>query len=221
MSFGREGDLVTRSARPAGRRRPGPLTWLALGLVLLVGAGVALWFILPIRTVTVSGNRQLTAARARQLAGADQNFGWLYYGAWRAEQLTRSPWVRSVKITKVFPDKLNIELTERRPGARLMRDGREVAIDWDGTVLPGGALTGPHISGWGPERRMEALQVARLLARYNVESVAYTPSGFTVQTAQGTAWSGSVLSLRKYAGGVTMYPGKRINIYPWGVSVQE
>ena len=204
-----------------------PRLWLSLALLLVVAALVSLWFGLPVRTVTVSGNHFLSAAQVRQLAGLTAPFtgkrpgGWLYYGAWRAGGLTRSPWVRAARITKRFPGVVEVEVTEREPGVQLRQRERFVAMAWDGTVLPGGPLRGPQISGWGPDRLTDALRAARLMARYNVQSVTYTPQGMTVKTAQGTAWSGSYTSLLKYAASVRMFPGKRVNIYPWGVSVQE
>ena len=192
-------------------------------LVATLGGGAAagLWFGLPVRHVEVKGNRVLSAARVTQLAGVRKDFGWLYYEEWFAGKLAHNPWIRHATITKVFPDRVVIEIEERSPAARLARDGRVVSIDWDGTVLPGAWAQGPVIRGWGPDRTRESVEAARILKRYNVRSVEYSPSGLTVQTARGTIWSGSLLSLQKYATGVTMYRAKRINIYPWGVSVQE
>lgn len=204
-----------------------PRTWALIAVVLLVGVLAGLWFGLPIRTVKVSGNHFLTAQQVQQLAGLTPPFigkrpgGWLFYGAWRAAGLRQSPWIVSARITRRFPGAVEVAVVERTPAARLRQDGREVALAWDGTVLPGGPLTGPLVAGWGPQRLADALRAARLMARYNVQSVTYSPQGITVETAQGTAWSGSYASLRKYGAGVKMYPGKRVNIYPWGVSVQE
>ena len=78
------------------------------------------------------------------------------------------------------------------------------------------------MSGWGPDRTADALFAARALARYNVESVTYTPTGITVQTNQGTIWSGDAALLLKYGQAIeTQAQGGRINLYPWGVSVQR
>lgn len=193
----------------------------AVALLLLAGLLLAVWFGLPIRSVRVEGNRALSSARVAELAGVRKGFGWVYYGAWRASALEQHPWVRGATLTRVFPDTVVVRVEEREPAARVVRDGREVVIAWDGVELPGAKPLGPLLSGWGPDRTDEAIAAARLLARYNVNSVDYTPSGLTVKTAAGTVWSGSLASLQKYAAGVTMNPGKRVNIYPWGVSVQE
>ena len=198
--------------------------WASLGLLLVLGALVGLWFGLPVRTVTVSGQSRLSEAQVRDLAGLTPGFSWAYYGRWRARGLEQSPWIASARVTRRFPDTVEIRLSERVPYARWRRPGGEVvAVAQGGTVLPGAGDVSrlPLLGGWGPERLADALFVARALERYNVQSVAYTPSGVTVKTASGTVWSGDPRTLLGYAGAVTQFPGKRIHIYPWGVSVQE
>ncbi|WP_235514663.1 cell division protein FtsQ/DivIB [Deinococcus sp. Leaf326] len=209
-------------------RRVRPWVWWASGgSVVFVAALAASWLLLPVRTVTVSGNGHLSTAEVRRLAGLDpvlgSEFGWLYYGRWRARGLLDSPWVASARVTRIFPDQVSIEVTERRPFARWQPPGGEaVTLAEGGEVLPDGPTTGlPVLSGWGPDRLKTALTAARALSRYTVQSAAYTPSGVTVRTANGSVWSGDLNSLLKYAGSISMYPNQHINIYPWGVSVQE
>ncbi len=80
----------------------------------------------------------------------------------------------------------------------------------------------PVISGWGPERSDDALYAAGALSRYNVKSVEYSPTGITVQTDKGTIWSGDRALFLKYAAAIeSQSEGSRINLYPWGVSVQK
>ena len=211
------------------RERPARFWWGLLAAVLLIAVLVGLWFLLPVRQVRVSGNVHLSAAQVRQLAGLTPPFtggarpgGWLYYGAWRAGGLRHSPWIRSAQIVRRFPGVVEVQLTERVAAARWQRpDGQTVSVAWDGTVLPGAAPTGPLLIGWGPDRLPLARAAAQAFERYNVQSVQYTPSGLTLKTAQGTIWSGNLDSLLKYSGSVKMFAGKRINIYPWGVSVQQ
>ena len=269
------GEKTPRSRR---RRRLRPLGWGVLAALILSALLAGLWFLLPIRTVTVSGNRFLTRAQVLALAGLTAPFygskrpsgwlsgGWLYYGGWRAAGLRASPWVASARIVRRFPGSVGIQLMERTPAARwqqpdgsvytvapdgtrrpgahrpgrvvtLAYDGQErvgsdpagrvVVIAWDGTVLPGadphaGPNAGlPLLSGWGPDRLPDLLRAALLLSGYNVLSVRSTPSGITVQTSKGTVWSGSMDSLLKYAGSVKMFANRHINLYPWGVSVQQ
>lgn len=209
--------------RPAERpKRSRRTAWLSLlGAALLIGLVVGAWYAYPVRSVQVTGNRVLSAARVAELAGVDKSFGWLYYGAWRARALEAHPWVLRASIRKVWPGTVRVSVTERTPGATIRRGDRTVVVDLDGTVLPGAKPIAPLVRGWGPDRSREAIDAARLLARFDVRSVTYTPSGFTLETARGTLWSGSLLSLQKYGSGVTMYAGKRVSIYPWGVSVGE
>ncbi|WP_237724916.1 cell division protein FtsQ/DivIB [Deinococcus alpinitundrae] len=196
-----------------------------LSALILAGGGFALWRYLPIRTVQISGNRHLSSLEVKRLAGlsGERPFGWAYYGAWRAGALRDNAWVASAQLTRVFPDRVEVHLSERVPVAQVRaRSGALSVIAADGTVLPGAAPTGPIISGWGPDRTADALFAARALARYNVESVTYTPTGITVQTNQGTIWSGDRALLLKYGQAIeTQAQGGRINLYPWGVSVQR
>lgn len=219
------GEQVSSAApEPEHAPRLARLPWKrALGGLALAGALAASWALLPVRQVTVTGNRQLTSAEVQRLAGLHGSFGWLYFGAWKARGLLGSPWVAAAQVTKHFPDRVEIQVTERVPVARWQDGGGQVrALAADGTLLPGvapGAL--PLISGWGPERRAEAVRVLTGLSGYNVKSVHYTPSGLRVKLAAGSVWSGDPESLLKYAGSLSMYPNRHINIYPWGVSVQE
>ncbi|WP_236704681.1 cell division protein FtsQ/DivIB [Deinococcus grandis] len=217
-------DAAESLAEPAPRRRSRRPLWAALAAVLVVGAGVGAWFALPVNTVTVSGNVRLSEARVQALAGLDGTFGWLYYGTWRARGLLDSPWVQSAVVTRTFPDRVAIAVTERTPRARWQRrTGEVVAVARDGTVLPGAAGTGalPLIRGWGPDRLPEVLHLLDTLGRYTVQTVTYTPSGVRVKLKTGSVWSGDLNALVKYAGSISMYPDRDIYIYPWGVSVQE
>lgn len=198
---------------------------VALSALIIAGGAFALWRYLPVRAVQISGDRHLSSLEVKRLAGlsGEKPFGWLYYGAWRASALRDNAWVASAQLTRVFPDRVEIRLTERVPVAQVRaRSGALSVIADDGTVLPGASPTGPVISGWGPDRTADALFAARALARYNVESVTYTPTGITVQTSKGTIWSGDKALLLKYGQAIeTQAPVGRINLYPWGVSVQR
>ncbi|WP_034385097.1 cell division protein FtsQ/DivIB [Deinococcus sp. YIM 77859] len=204
------------------KRRWARVGW-SLVAVLVAGALVGSWFAFPIRTVKVLGNVRLSDAQVRRLAGLTPGFAWPYYGTWRAQGLRESPWIRSAVVTRRFPDTVTVQVVERVPFARWVRpDGQVVTLAEDGRVLPGARNVGalPLLSGWGPNRVRDALFALRALQRYNVQSVAYTPSGLTVKTATGSLWSGDLNTLLKYAGAIVQFPEQQIHIYPWGVSVQ-
>lgn len=209
--------------------------WMLGGLTLLLAGLAASWFALPIRQVAVTGNKVLSAAEVKALSGARPGSGWLYYGPRQARGLLSNPWIASASVTRHFPDSVEIAITERQPVLRLVSQsepgsnpvptstGRPALVADGGLILPWkpGFEKLPEVSGWGPERLAESVLVTRALSRYTVQSVAYSPSGLSVKTAGGTAWSGDPKSLMKYAGSISMYPNKKINIYPWGVSVQQ
>ncbi len=206
-------------------QRFGWLLSIVLAVLVVGGAAVGLWYGLPIKAVQITGNRHLSVGQIKQLAGlsGQKPFGWLYYGLWRATGLRDEPWIASAQLTRIFPDRVEISLAERSPVAQVRaRSGAVSVIAADGTILPGAAPTGPIISGWGPDRTQDALFAVRAFSRYNVESVTYTPTGITVQTGKGTIWSGDIKLLLKYGQAIeTQAPGGRINLYPWGVSVQR
>ncbi|MBZ9714587.1 cell division protein FtsQ/DivIB [Deinococcus multiflagellatus] len=224
-----EGETLALDPIPAPpavrpRRRVRRRVFALAACLLTVGGAVGAWYALPIRTVTVSGNAHLSPQEVKALAGLSPDFGWLYYGAWRARGLLDSPWVASAVVTRTFPDRVQVQLTERQPRARWRQpNGKIVAVAADATVLPGARKTEalPLIEGWGPNRVNEVLGLLDALARYNVQSVAYTPTGLTLKVANRRVWTGDVQALLKYAGSISMYPNSEISIYPWGVSVQE
>ncbi len=215
---------LVSTLRPPSRRR----WWWIGGSAVLAGALAASWFALPIRTIEVTGEQHLNDGRVRELAGLTPNFGWLYYGAWRARGLLDDPWILSASVTRRFPDAVAVQINERRPVARWQKaTGTVVWVAADSTVLPmtpeqNAELAAlPLIQGWGPSRLKDALKVLTALGGYNVESVAYTPTGLRAKMPTGSVWSGDLKFLLKYAGSIGMYPKQNINIYPWGVSVQE
>lgn len=196
---------------------------LLLPLALLAAA-LASYFALPVRAVQVRGNGQLSPAQVLALADLAASErprpGWLYLqGDFPA--LRAHPYVQDVALEKPAPGLVVLHVTERRPAARHRTPRGEAVVAADGTVLPGAPPVGPLIVGYGPSRLDEGLAAARLLARYDVQSVAYSPWGLTVRTARGTVWGGSLSTMRLYADGVAMIELQRMNIYPWGVSSQQ
>lgn len=218
-------ELIAAPQQTAGRGwRPRGKWWVVGTGVLAATLLAASWFALPIREITVTGNKQLSAAHVKELAGLTPGFGWLYYGHWRARGLLENPWVGSALVTRHFPSSVTVEVTERKPVARWEQPGgKVVALSSDGDVMPGaGGLDKlPLIQGWGPERQGDALKMLGVLSGYNVQSVVYSPTGLKAKLPTGSVWTGDPESLVKYAGSISMYPNTNINIYPWGVSVQE
>ena len=195
--------------------------------LLLISAILGGSFFFPrVTNIKVSGNRHLSPLEVMELAGVRKDNPWLWYGVTsHAQAALSSPWVQSMKVARVFPSSVEITLTERTPYARLKRDGGIMALAQDGTVLPGGALVGPLISGWGRDRRLEALEVVAALEGYGVTGIRYASSGLRISSTKGSLWVESLNSLYRYASLLATLEsgteGKMTYIYPWGVSVQQ
>jgi cell division protein FtsQ len=141
----------TSGARRAGRPRAGwRRVWLrraiavgALGSAL--AAGYMLWLrdssLVAVREVSIVGigsaeRDEVSAA----LAEAARGMTTLHV---REDELrevaARYPTVRTVSADASFPNGLTIEVTEREPVALVDRDGKDLPVAGDGTVLPGAA----------------------------------------------------------------------------------
>ena len=102
----------------------------------------------------------LDLANVRSMASLDA-------GAVR-RRLERLPWIKTAELRRVFPDRLDVRITERKPSALWARGGRNYLIDDTGRVLsPVGASAGldlPRVSGEGAAS--EAAALLALLERY-------------------------------------------------------
>lgn len=76
-------------------------------------------------------------------------------------RIEKLPWVDSVEITRDFPGRLGVRISERKPYAVWRHDGREHLIDQTGRVLqavPAGSVAGlPRVAGQGADREAAAL----------------------------------------------------------------
>lgn len=82
-------------------------------------------------------------------------------GAIVRERMERLPWIASATITRVFPDRLEVRVTERTPFAVWHRGEREYLIDGTGRVLSAittGSVTHlPRVAGEGAAGNAAAL----------------------------------------------------------------
>lgn len=140
-----------RRSEPPRRRRPNPLLVLlrpltaALLLVALPG-GLAAWVLtsplFQVREVEVAGGSQrvpvdwvagtLAPLEGKNLVGLPlQDI---------AAQLRRNPWIATVELRKELPGLLAVEVSERRPVALLLSEGRLVYADAAGRpIVPVGS----------------------------------------------------------------------------------
>jgi cell division protein FtsQ len=208
------------------------VTRVVVTLLVMGALFAASWFVLPVEHVTVQGNNHLPANLVARLANANTGQPWLWIDASRATALEAHPWVQSSVITRRFPNSVEINLVERVPAATVInRDGSRVAVALDGTLLPNAlsntGLPDVTIRGWGgndANNLKSALQILSLLQKEKVKEIRYTPQGFTILKSNsekpGTIFTDSYASLLVHGGSVTMTASLRVNIHPWGVSIQ-
>jgi len=164
--------------------------WTRIWLAVIIGAGVALAFVIAnlagvpamaeaevarmasdagfeVRRVRVTGTNRMDEREvyARALAQRDRAMPAVDVEALRA-QLLELPWVADARVSKQLPDTLAIDIVEREPHAVLVRPDRLVLIDRGGHELaplaPEDAAGRLRISGPGAARQVAALD--RLLA---------------------------------------------------------
>lgn len=117
------GDLDARTAPRARQKKgggAGKFIALLVTLAVLVGAGVGVYFsnLFAIEQVTVTGVEHLTASEMTALANVPSDTTLLRVDAATIESnVARDAWVESVAVQRVFPNTLNLAVTERTIGA--------------------------------------------------------------------------------------------------------
>ncbi len=141
-----------------------PLGRIALGLAGAALAGAALvggWRALRsatfcrLKTVEVANCRHLTREEILTMAGVEPGQDLLRLNLKQmGEQLTRNPWVETVRIRRFLPDGLSIAITEREPLA-VVNMGFIYYLDKKGTVFKvlnqGDRLDYPVITGFSED----------------------------------------------------------------------
>jgi len=177
-------------------RLPGEWSYRARRSLLAAVCGISLaasvWYGLPrllhlakahpyfaLTSIAVEGNRRITRGEVLQWAGVNQSSStWDAAPGMVRLRLQSHPWVERVSAQREFPDRLTIEIEERRPVA-IVRLGALNYVDRSGRIL--GALregdspdfpliTGleePEPSGFTPVGVLRALRFLRLCQRLN------------------------------------------------------
>jgi len=136
------------------RRRRGPRHPLLLAaLVPLVLATIAwvLWAspLLAVRTVQVDGVRSLTVQEVRDAAGLTSGTPLLRVDvAAAAARVRRLPQVASAQVTRGWPDRVVVTVSERDPVAAVDQDGQLALVD--GSGVPFETVTGDPPRGVVP-----------------------------------------------------------------------
>jgi cell division protein FtsQ len=122
-----------------------------------------------ISDVAIAGEREAGRDDILALAGITSHSSLLLLDAahMRARLLT-NPWIAQATVLKLYPSRLRIEITERKPFALWQKDGRVSLIAADGTVLepyvPRRFASLPQVVGAGAE--FAAQDFLGLVARY-------------------------------------------------------
>ena len=125
-----------RWQRRRGRRHP--LLVAALLPLVLATAAWVLWAspLLAVRTVQVDGVRALTAAEVRQAAGVRTGTPLLRVDVdAAAARVRRVPAVAAAQVSRGWPDRVVITVTERVPVAVVERDGQQWLVDAGGVLF--------------------------------------------------------------------------------------
>lgn len=157
--------LVSRSLRrltlPLSHLRVPRFTGVAAGLVFMLGAtayGVVKGDHIPaiqaaikdacdaaanaagmrIATVSLSGQRQVSREAIFAAAGVTDHSSLLFLDVADARaKLEANPWIAEATVRKLYPDRLQITVTEREAFALWQVQGKVAVIAADGTVLAG------------------------------------------------------------------------------------
>lgn len=124
-----------------------------------------------ISEIALAGERELDRDDILILAGITDHSSLLFLDASRTRaRLMTNPWIAEATVLKLYPDRLRIEIKERKPFALWQKDGRMSLIAADGTVLESAVparFSGlPLVVGKGAEQG--AQDFLALVARYPV-----------------------------------------------------
>ena len=89
-----------------------------------------------IATVSLSGQRQVSREEIFRAAGVTDHSSLLFLDVTQARaKLEAIPWIAEATVRKLYPDRLQITITEREAFALWQRQGKVAVIAADGTVL--------------------------------------------------------------------------------------
>jgi cell division protein FtsQ len=122
-----------------------------------------------IRGVALAGNKHLNREEVLARVGVTGDTSLLFFDVADARtRLLADPWIADATIQKLYPDRVQITLTEREAFALWQKDGRISVVGTDGTILEP-YVSRPYIGlplvvGRGAETR--AKEFLALLARF-------------------------------------------------------
>jgi cell division protein FtsQ len=111
-----------------------------------------------IAQVSLSGEKEISREEILTIAGVTGRASLLFLDADAARaRLMANPWISDAAVLKLYPDRLQITITERRPFALWQKNGHVKVIAADGTVLEpfveSRYVNLPLVVGQGAERQ--------------------------------------------------------------------
>jgi cell division protein FtsQ len=92
--------------------------------------------LMPIKNVSLTGNKHLTDEEIKTLAGIHINEDLFTVSNKKiCERLLKSPWIKSVNVRKEFPETLSLSIEEAVPFALLDMNSRLFLVDEKGELL--------------------------------------------------------------------------------------
>lgn len=135
----RKGGKKPKGDKPKGKppRHPSqrPLT-LAIAVVAVAAAAAILFLVFHVKTIEVVGVERYTPQQVVQLSGlkeGEQIFLADLEGA--AERIRQDPYLQVLAIRRVLPNRIRIEIAERKEAAAISYQNLVVIVDHDGYVL--------------------------------------------------------------------------------------
>jgi cell division protein FtsQ len=122
-----------------------------------------------IAKIALAGEHEVSREDILSLAGVTGRSSLLFLDAAQTRhRLLNNPWIAQAAVLKLYPNRLRIEIKERKAFALWQKDGRVNLIAADGTVLetyvPERFMSLPRVVGNGAERA--AQEIIDLLKRY-------------------------------------------------------
>ena len=107
--------------------------------------------------IALSGHKHMSREEILAIAGVSGNSSLLFIDVADARlKLKTNPWIADATVQKLYPDRLQITVTERQAYALWQKDGRVSVIAVDGTILEPAVedryLDLPLVVGRGAER---------------------------------------------------------------------
>ena len=102
----------------------------------LIGFGISQSPLFNVKHINVSGNENVDSAYILQLSGIKEGQHIYSFRTGRAETMIETnAWVKSVKVKRILPNTVNIEISERTPVAAVAAGNGVLIVDEEGSVL--------------------------------------------------------------------------------------